>query len=139
MNSSFIFGESALNMDKSIYQPYQRKNTPIDSPDAESKDQPQYVLPMLLKNLTPPNHTIQKYSSISEDSPLQQILDNGRFKKKFKDRIKIGEGGFGKVYKAKYHVDQKVYAIKVVRLHIQKNEKLDPLIEIYQHRVYREL
>jgi hypothetical protein len=40
MNSSFIFGESALNMDKSIYQPYQRKNTPIDSPDAESRDQP---------------------------------------------------------------------------------------------------
>ena len=85
------------------------------------------------------SNQIKKYCSISEDSPLQNILDNGRFKKKFKDRIKIGEGGFGKVYKAKYHVDQKVYAIKVVRLHILKSDKLDPMIEIYQHKYYREL
>lgn len=51
----------------------------------------------------------------------------------------IGEGGFGKVYRAHYHVDQKQYAIKVVRLHIIKDRKIDPLEQIYKHRVYSEL
>lgn len=34
-------------------------------------------------------------SEISDDSPLQQILDTGRFHKKFDHIVKIGEGGFG--------------------------------------------
>jgi len=50
---------------------------------------------------------ISHLSEISEESPLHNILDSGRMKKKFKDIIKIGEGGFGKVYRAKYHIDQK--------------------------------
>jgi serine/threonine protein kinase len=66
-------------------------------------------------------------------------LDTGRLQKKFKDIDLIGQGGFGKVYRAIYHVDQKMYAIKVVRLHIQKSKDIDPMREIYQHRVYREL
>lgn len=78
-------------------------------------------------------------SEIPEDSPLFNILDTGRLKKKFKDINMIGEGGFGKVYSAQYHVDQKIYAVKVVRLHITKDESVDPLEEIYKHRVYREL
>jgi len=52
---------------------------------------------------------------------------------------KPGLGQKGKVYRAIYHVDQKMYAIKVVRLHIQKSKDIDPMREIYQHRVYREL
>jgi hypothetical protein len=46
-------------------------------------------------------------SEISESSPLHNILDTGRFKKKFKDIVQIGQGGFGKVYKAINYVDQK--------------------------------
>lgn len=60
-------------------------------------------------------------------------------KKKFWKIEQIGEGGFGKVYKATYHVDQKQYAIKVVRLHILKTKSEDLLNQIYNHRVYREL
>jgi hypothetical protein len=60
-------------------------------------------------------------SEIGQDSPLQNILDTGRLSKKFKDIDLIGQGGFGKVYRAIYHVDQKMYAIKVVRLHIRKS------------------
>ena len=80
---------------------------------------------------------LSELSFISENSELHHILDTGRFKQKFKDMVKIGEGGFGKVYKATYRVDQKIYAIKVVRLHIKKSD--NPMEEIYQHNVYREL
>lgn len=43
------------------------------------------------------------------------------------------------MFRATYHVDQKQYAIKVVRLHILNSSNVDPMKEIYQHRVYREL
>ena len=32
-----------------------------------------------------------------------------------------------------------MYAIKKVRLHILKSKGMDPIDQIYQHRVYREL
>ena len=86
-------------------------------------------------------------------------MDTGRLKKKFKDIEDIGQGGFGKVKKAVYLIDQKTYAIKVVRLHIPKSrckrsatmqskcehntcnreDAENPLDLIYHHRVYREL
>ena len=48
------------------------------------------------------------------------MMDTGRLAKKF-DKIElIGQGGFGKVYRGEYFIDQKIYAIKVVRLHIPK-------------------
>jgi serine/threonine protein kinase len=78
-------------------------------------------------------------TEIPEESPLCNILDTGRLRKKFKQPVKIGQGGFGEVYKAEYHIDQKQYAIKIVRLHISKDKSIDPLEEIYKHRVYREL
>lgn len=81
----------------------------------------------------------RKMSEIPEDSDLYNVLDTGRLKKKFKDIVKIGQGGFGEVFKAKYHVDQKQYAIKKVRLHITKDLQVNALEEIYKHRVYREL
>jgi hypothetical protein len=36
-------------------------------------------------------------------------------------------------------VDQKQYAIKVVRLHIRMQKGVDPMTEIYRNRVYTEL
>lgn len=58
-------------------------------------------------------------------SPSEQVfedmLNSGRLiRKMFYGFTEIGEGGFGKVYKANYHIDQKVYAIKVVRMFIDK-------------------
>lgn len=86
-----------------------------------------------------PSFIDRRMSEIPEDSDLYNVLDTGRLKKKFKDIVKIGQGGFGEVFKAKYHVDQKQYAIKKVRLHITKDPKVNALEEIYKHRVYREL
>jgi len=66
-------------------------------------------------------------SEISEESSLYNILETGRFKKKFQKHDKIGEGGFGMVYRAQYKVDLKEYAIKIVKLHILKDKSIDPV------------
>mmetsp|Transcript_24261 Transcript_24261/g.37414 ORF Transcript_24261/g.37414 Transcript_24261/m.37414 type:complete len:87 (+) Transcript_24261:3116-3376(+) len=66
-------------------------------------------------------------------------MENEKFKKKFKDTKQIGEGGFGKVYKATYKVDQKEYAIKVVRLNIKQVKGVSDMDSIHKNRVYREL
>ena len=102
----------------------------IQSSDLSISDPPSKYEPADLK---------RQLSEISEESPLYNILDTGRLKKKFRDIVKIGQGGFGEVFKAINHVDQKLYAIKVVRLHILKSKSIDPMTEIYKHRVYREL
>lgn len=59
------------------------------------------------KNKSDPQISQQfdKISEISEESPLQSLLDTGRLRKKFKDIIDIGQGGFGKVKKAVYLID----------------------------------
>ena len=74
---------------------------------------------------------------IIEPPSLRNILDNGRFKQKFADVRQVGEGGFGKVFRAVYQIDRKVYAIKVVRLHFATNA--NPLAAIYKNKVYREI
>lgn len=76
-------------------------------------------------------------NEISPTISFQGILDTGRFQQKFTDIRQVGEGGFGKVYRAVYHIDQKVYAIKVVRLHFAVNA--NPMEAIYKNKVYREL
>lgn len=83
------------------------------------------------ENLSP-NHMNE------DDLKLEDMLDNGRFRSKFKGIQQIGEGGFGKVYKAIYKIDQKVYAIKVVRLHFAKNGN-DSAKAIFKNKVYREI
>jgi serine/threonine protein kinase len=80
-----------------------------------------------VKEVLAPLYMRKDMSEIPEDSKLYNILDTGRLQKKFKDMDKIGQGGFGEVFKAKYHIDQKLYAIKVVRLHITKDKSVDPL------------
>ena len=45
----------------------------------------------------------------------------------------LGKGGFGTVFKVKYLVDNNIYAVKKVKLHLGLDEKLS------DHKVYREI
>ena len=89
--------------------------TPRRNLEGDEDDVP---VPVIDEQINPIHATQRQLSEISDESPLQNILDTGRFKKKFKQQEKIGEGGFGQVFKDIYNVDQREYAIKVVRLHI---------------------
>ena len=60
-------------------------------------------------------------------------MENGRFKSKFEQLSKIGQGGFGEVYKVKYLLDNSIYALKKVKLHLGLKETL------HTHKVYREI
>lgn len=67
------------------------------------------------------------------------IIETGRLQTRFRDIELIGEGGFGKVYKAfgRKSSGRRPFAIKVVRLHVLKTD--DVVEELYKHRVYREV
>ena len=54
----------------------------------------------------------------------------------FYNMLEIGEGGFGKVYKAHYHLDQQLYAIKMVKLYVVMND--DPMQQIYDSKAFKE-
>ena len=55
---------------------------------------------------------------IEKDSQIYRFLENGRFTSKFEVESKIGEGAYGDVFKVKYILDNNIYAIKKVMLHL---------------------
>lgn len=69
-----------------------------------------------------------------EEKPIiQRFLENGRFTSKFDTLSILGRGGFGTVYKVKYLLDNNIYALKKVKLHLGVKEN------IHDHKVYREI
>jgi serine/threonine protein kinase len=70
---------------------------------------------------------------IESNAWVERCLENGRFKNKFEFISILGRGGFGTVYKVKYHLDNNIYAIKKVKLHLGNTEVLQ------DHKVYREI
>ena len=65
---------------------------------------------------------------------IDKYLETGRLKNKFEIIGQpIGKGGFGTVYKVRYCLDNNIYALKKVKLHLGFDEKL------HDHKVYREI
>ena len=68
------------------------------------------------------------------NSWIDKYLETGRLKNKFEMiGMPIGKGGFGTVYKVRYCLDNNIYALKKVKLHLGFDEKL------HEHKVYREI
>ena len=64
---------------------------------------------------------------------IEKYLENGRFKNKFEKLSVLGRGGFGTVFKCRYLLDNNIYAIKKIKVHLGFNETLA------DHKVYREI
>ena len=58
----------------------------------------------------------EEKSNSSFSVKIEDMLDTGRLNSKFRELKRIGEGGFGEVYMGYYTIDQKLYAIKRVKL-----------------------
>eukprot|EP00347_Sterkiella_histriomuscorum_P009058 403342686 len=64
---------------------------------------------------------------------IEKYLENGRYRKQFETIRELGRGGFGVVYQCKYSLDDNIYAIKKIKLHLGIAETLQ------NHKVYREI
>jgi len=67
----------------------------------------------------------------------EMILYNGRFDKQFEIIDILGKGGFGTVLKVRDRLEEQIYAVKKVRLHLPFSDDLRR--ELKNHKVYREV
>jgi serine/threonine protein kinase len=65
------------------------------------------------------------------------ILHNGRFEKQFNVEDELGKGGFGTVFKVLDRLEEQIYAVKKVRLHLPISDDLRHALK--NHKVYREV
>ncbi len=82
-----------------------------------------------------PNQIVAYKNMVQQmTSWIDKYLETGRLKNKFEIIGQpIGRGGFGTVYKVRYCLDNNIYALKKVKLHLGFDEK------IHDHKVYREI
>lgn len=66
-------------------------------------------------------------------------IDEGRLEKNFEGFEKIGQGGFGSVFKAKHKIDDSMYAIKMIRLKVAQSQNLMEYKEIKEVRTMMKL
>ena len=56
------------------------------------------------------------------DYKYHKYLEQNRYNRLFKEIQMLGEGGFGKVYKVQHVLDQRMYAIKKIPIHLGLNQ-----------------
>ena len=69
----------------------------------------------------------------SVEFKYQNLISNGHRVNHFQVLEMLGEGGFGKVYKAQRHLDKQIYAIKVIRIKVGVSKDLK------EHKAFREV
>jgi len=65
------------------------------------------------------------------------LLHTGRYRKQFEELELIGKGGFGSVFKCEDRLEEQIYAVKKVRLHLPLTDDL--FLELKRHKIYREV
>lgn len=81
-----------------------------------------------LSSNTTPNYFWSSPKATHEpptDSKLAQSLERGVLANEFSSWEPVGEGGFGKVFKAWHIQDQQFYAVKVIRTRLRASETVD--------------
>jgi serine/threonine protein kinase len=46
------------------------------------------------------------------------FLETGRYLKTFDKLVELGQGGYGTVSKVQHKLDGRIYALKIIRMHI---------------------
>ena len=69
----------------------------------------------------------------TDEYKYAKYLEQNRYSRLFNEIELLGEGGFGKVYKVEHVLDQRLYAIKQIPIHLGITE------DFKKHSVYREI
>ena len=83
-----------------------------ESINNSTKELNKYISPFLMRknpNVTNANHTV-------DDTKHEMPLENGKFKKSFKNPEVIGRGSFGQVWRCIHKLDNRAYAVKRIEL-----------------------
>lgn len=67
----------------------------------------------------------------------EDLLHTGRYRKQFEELQLLGKGGFGTVMKVKDRLEETLYAVKKIRLHLKVCDDLRQ--ELKSHKVFREV
>ena len=69
----------------------------------------------------------------TDEYKYAKYLEQNRYSRLFNEIELLGEGGFGKVYKVEHVLDQRLYAITQIPIHLGITE------DFKKHSVYREI
>jgi hypothetical protein len=78
-------------------------------------------------------YNFKEYSKFNHEKINTTHIDEGRLDKTFEDVEKIGQGGFGCVFKARHKIDGSNYAIKMIELKVYLSQSL------MDHKVIKEV
>ena len=69
------------------------------------------------------NNSKSLETEIPTEYSFENLPQTSRYKHDFDEIGRIGEGGFGKVYKARHRLDGNIYAIKKIKLQKDMNSE----------------